>query len=123
MALNYQYHGIHDTKKWSKEDWAMYDALIWATLAADIGYLNELSAEEFCKRVAYMGVMNVKITPKSIEKFYGLTTNVITLTATQWAQKHGRNVKSDWVRKVIALGDKMAQKKYAESHAKKEAVA
>jgi len=113
MSLNYQYHGVENTKSWSKADWELYDALIWATMAADIGYLNELSAEEFCRRVAYCGVLNVKITPESIKKFYGLTTNVSTLTATQWAQKHGRGCRSGWVSQVDSLGNKMAQASYA----------
>jgi len=110
MSLNFQYYGKSDTKKWDKGDWNTYNALVWFTMAVDIGYLYEGSAEEFVRRVNAQQLAvdaetkKVKVLEaKEIEQFYGLKTNVQTLTAGQWAKKHFSNrgeAAAAWVAKV-----------------------
>jgi hypothetical protein len=102
MSLNFNYYGKEDTTTWTKEDWKLYNVLIWSTMACDIGKLTEENIYEFVRRFninnTYDQVYELKdgtrhycrlqIEVKDIKKFIGLGTNVITLTANQWALKH-----------------------------------
>ncbi len=88
MSLNFQYFGKENTDTWTEEDWSTYNALVWFTLAVDIGYLCEESAEEFVRRVNIQKLCKETLTVEMIEKFNGLCTNVTTLTARDWAVKH-----------------------------------
>lgn len=117
MALNFRYNGVGNTKAWTKADWSTYDKLVWASLAVHIGSLNEESAEEFCRRANALRLF-VKdgaprdISPVEIEKFYGLETNVSTLTGSKWAAlvMSGRDqANSEWIRRVHVAADKLAK--------------
>jgi len=110
MSLNYQYYGKSDTKEWSEADWGTYNALVWFTLAVDIGFFCEKSADEFCRRVNAQQLScdkktgaSVDIKKEDLEKFYGLGTNVITISAGEWAKKRFGNrnqCNAAWVKEV-----------------------
>lgn len=85
MSLNYRYTGKEDTAKWTAADWNTYNALIWASLVVGIGRLNEKSAAAFCRRANALKCLSQEIAPKDIEKFFGLVTNVPTMTGAAWA--------------------------------------
>lgn len=105
MSLNFSYHGKSDTKKWTKQDWENYNGLIWATLVVGIGKLNAKSAAAFCRRANAMKVLKQEICPEDIEKFYGLHTNVTTLTGAQWARQFmsaQREESAAWVKEVTS---------------------
>jgi hypothetical protein len=117
MSLNYELLCPNRKELWgtlTEEEKKLYNALIWATIAADISYLCEESAPEFVRRVNALRILTKEITVDDIKKFYGLETNAGTLTSHQWAIKHFANRNqcgSAWVKKIYALSEE-AYKKY-----------
>lgn len=110
MSLNFKYLGKEDTKLWSKDDWTTYNVLIWATMATDINYLCEESADEFVRRLNSTRIYNEEIKKEDIVKFYGLSTNADLLTSHQWALKHfaDRNkCGHQWVKEIVKANAKV----------------
>ena len=146
MSLNYEYYGTN-WESFDKEDRAAYHNLPWWLLAADVGYLNEDSVDEVVERADLLG-WTIKETndgvekeralkKEDLEKFYGLRTNVETLTRREWALKRFVNnyasANNAWKKKLLAAELKdaaeyrasgreaAARKEYEKNKAKKEA--
>lgn len=82
---------------------ALTDALIWATMAVDIGEITEKNAEEFHWRVKELEetynqpflrylddngeVQKRPITLEEVRAHIGLSTNVMTISRKQWIAK------------------------------------
>ena len=132
MSLDYVYLGETVLSKLSEEQWKLFDALIWATMAVDIGYVCEESAEAFVHRVnkQHLLTLDRDLTVDDVRPFFGLRTNVLTLPDEEWAKRHfwmyrwgsgGRVYPSDnaWAKKVDKLAYSPENEAKAEEMEKK----
>lgn len=116
MSLNFDFTRIENYKEkcWKGDEVdPLCEALIWATLMTDIGFLTEEVAEEFLTRmkIAYgtpvlhrrdeeTGEMKPSWpTLEEIKSFAGLKTNVPTLSRREWIQKRLRVEKEKMLRR------------------------
>jgi len=119
MALHYAFLGETDLSELTDEQHRFKEGLIWATMAIDIGYLCEDSAEEFARRCNLQELFQGKVTVEMLKPYFGLRTNVITENANKWAKKHFGHEKWDidadtkWARKIdkIAYSPENEQRK------------
>jgi hypothetical protein len=74
----------------------MRDMLVWSALAVDLGEITKKNVDEWVWRLFYQAktteAMNLGTqTPaelrKSVERWVGLSTNILTLTRKQWLTK------------------------------------
>lgn len=126
MALNWSIadvkdtHLLHNTKregddeppfpKGSDEDWEgdrqweITDAIIWATMAVDIGEIKESNYEEFYARLKMVekvyGGRPYQITLADLKRRIGLGTNVITTTPAAFANRMKKTLVDDAHRKA-----------------------
>jgi hypothetical protein len=98
--------GIEKGKQYMKP---LTDALIWLTMAVDIGHITEKNADEFYRRVAMIETLNGAslskwnaetekhearpITLDDVKAHIGLSTNVSTKTAKQFDAKYTKMVR------------------------------
>ena len=109
MSLDYKYIGLDNTEAWTEKDWAMFNALVWTTIAVDIGFICETSADEFARRANEIRALNIEIKKEDLVKFYGLSTNVYAISTAEWnriqQQKRSRHALCDakWAKKVNGM--------------------
>jgi hypothetical protein len=105
MALNWDITNCKNVEAIKEEEngeWAITNALIWATLSNDIGSIKPKNAADFYARTKVTELFGAlvtnydketdAITPYSmtfgdIEKRIGLFSNVCTITPLQWLKK------------------------------------
>lgn len=92
------------------------EALIWATLAVDIGRLTEENLDEFAYRLHFWERMfspyliengkGREMTYKEIKAHVGLSTNVMNISRAQWMKKNTRSIEREYGWQANAWLDK-----------------
>lgn len=84
-------------------EWDITNTLIWATISVDMGKITEKNYEEFYRRLRMVGIVYgspYQITLSDVKRRIGLSTNVITTTATQFNNKMKKRMVDDADRHV-----------------------
>lgn len=112
MALSYDIREVVEEAKQDGEPWRITEALIWATMAVDMGEITEANAQEFAERLAMSAmvhgtilqqedgdrIVDRPITLEEVRLRIGLKTNVTTTSAAAFKNRLAR-----------AMRDKAAQ--------------
>ena len=88
MSLTWEYLGKTNLKKLSAAQKRLYDGLPLMMAATEIGYLCRETADEFCRRCNACQFGNRPLTVNDLRPFFGLRTNVQTVSSYEWALRH-----------------------------------
>lgn len=103
MSLNWSVAKVKDWETITKSPWdkekinPVTEALIWKTMAVDLGEISERNVDEFWFRVRLLQMLDgpelqyedggVYLTKEDIVAHIGLVSNVIDLPRTKWLNK------------------------------------
>jgi len=104
MALNYDIREVVEEAKQDGEPWRITEALIWATMAVDMGAITDANAQEFTERLAMSAmvhgtilqrmdgdkIVDRPITLEEVRLRIGLKTNVTTTSAAAYKNRLAR---------------------------------
>lgn len=112
MALHWNVTKCADAEALTKKpEWGITEALIWMTMAVDLGDITEKNLDEWMVRLRVVekttgpilrdgNGKDLKVTREMVERRIGLKTNVINKTRAFWAKKTARMLFEDAEREV-----------------------
>jgi hypothetical protein len=88
MSLNWDISNVQDWEKKQQEHNELLNVLVWMSMSIGMNRITEKNVDEWVYRLNRIIVENGRtknfFTPKIVSTFVGLTTNVGTLTATEF---------------------------------------
>lgn len=100
MALHWNVTRCKGHKEWKEDMWKLRDCLVWQTIAIHMNCITEANIEEFVRRCniipLYLTITThddgtktnepKRFTVEEVKPFIGLSTNMGTKSAKQWAR-------------------------------------
>lgn len=128
MALNWDMTKVYEpeTLHESRYEWAISEAIIFASMGVDLGSITEENLDEWTYRITLYQKLNgallridgnpFYITRDHLERRIGLKVNVANMTRTKWRNKmlddsHIRQIENQLAHRNELLNEKLEDKK------------